>query len=133
MKLLDKYGPWACVVGAAEGLGSAFSVGLAQRGFNLILIDKQEDKLNDLKIQLENKFSIETQQVRIDLNDKACIEQIMNVLGRQNCRFMIYNASYGPVRPFLINTPDELDLCINVNISAPLHLSAVLRCIDSVL
>ena len=36
---------------------------------------------------------------------------------------MVYNASYGPVKPFLANTPDELDLYINVNMTAPLHLS----------
>ncbi len=37
----EKYGPWAIVAGAAEGLGKAWSVALAQRKLNLLMIDKE--------------------------------------------------------------------------------------------
>ena len=33
-----KYGSWALVAGASEGLGAAFAEALAERGLNLILI-----------------------------------------------------------------------------------------------
>ncbi|MDZ7605866.1 MAG: SDR family NAD(P)-dependent oxidoreductase [Cyclobacteriaceae bacterium] len=40
-----KYGQWACVAGAAEGLGAAFAQSLASRGMNLILVDKNKAQL----------------------------------------------------------------------------------------
>ena len=39
MQFKEKYGPWAIIAGAAEGLGEAWSRALAQRGMNLIMVD----------------------------------------------------------------------------------------------
>jgi len=33
-----KYGPWALVAGASDGVGAAFAMGLAQRGVNVVLL-----------------------------------------------------------------------------------------------
>lgn len=41
----SKYGPWAIVAGASEGLGAAFAEALARRGINLILLARRKDKL----------------------------------------------------------------------------------------
>ena len=40
----NKYGIWAVIVGSAEGLGEAFSIALAKRGMNLIMVDNQKDR-----------------------------------------------------------------------------------------
>ena len=37
-----KYGPWCLVVGAAEGLGEAYSIALAKRDMNIIMVDNQK-------------------------------------------------------------------------------------------
>jgi short-subunit dehydrogenase len=44
----SKYGPWAIVAGASEGLGAAFAEELAKRGLNLILIARRLEKLEVL-------------------------------------------------------------------------------------
>lgn len=123
MSLLDKYGSWACVAGAGEGLGEAFSIGLARRGFNLILIDKDEDKLNEVNQQLQTNYSIKIHPLTLDLSDRISLDAISNSLEDEKCRFMVYNAAYGPVKPFLSNTAQELDLYLNVNMETPLHLA----------
>jgi len=43
MQFKEKYGPWAIIAGAAEGLGEAWSRALARRGLNLIMVDWQDD------------------------------------------------------------------------------------------
>jgi short-subunit dehydrogenase len=123
MNLHDNYGSWACVAGAGEGLGAAFSFGLAHRRFNLILIDKDEEKLNDIQKQLQGKYKLEIQILKLDLQDRNSVDVISESLEHTDCRFMVYNAAYGPVKPFLSNTPEELDLYLNVNMKTPLHLS----------
>lgn len=111
----DKYGKWACVAGAAEGLGAAFAHSLAKRGMNLILVDKNQVELESTVSQLNKDFKIETQEVIEDLSSKDSAENIMKQLAEKDCRFLVYNAAYGPVMPFLSNSEADLDLYLSVN------------------
>ena len=46
---VERYGPkgsWAVVTGCTDGIGKAFALELASRGFNLVLISRNIDKLN---------------------------------------------------------------------------------------
>ena len=40
----EQYGPWALVSGAAEGLGAAFAMHIAQQGVHDVLAEVQSDK-----------------------------------------------------------------------------------------
>lgn len=122
MRLKDKYGSWACVAGAGEGLGKAFSEGLAKRGFNLILIDHKKDLLDSTNTFLESNYQIEAISLHLDLNDKRSIKTVVETIEKQQCRFLVYNAAYGPVKPFLSNTSEEIDRYMNVNIGTQIHL-----------
>ena len=53
-----RYGSWAMVAGASEGLGAAFAEALAKRGLNLILLARRIEKLEDLASSLK-KYNIE--------------------------------------------------------------------------
>lgn len=120
MNILQKYGNWACVAGAAEGLGKAFSTELANRGFNLILIDKDAKKLEAASTLL--KKNVEIHSLNLDLNKPETLDLISKTIEDKKCRFLVYNAAYGPVKPFLANTQEELDLYINVNMRSTLKL-----------
>jgi len=45
-------GSYAVVTGATDGIGKGFAFGLAKRGFNLVLISRNEQKLQDTKQQI---------------------------------------------------------------------------------
>ncbi len=122
MKLKHTYGLWACVAGAGEGLGAAFAKGLARRGFYLLLIDKDREKLAALEEELGASGELEVISLCLDLEDQTAVARIMEKIEEANCRYLIYNAAYGPVRTFLSNTPEELDRHIQVNMATPLQL-----------
>ncbi len=46
----DRYGhnSWAIVTGASDGIGKEFALDLARRGFNIVLISRSINKLNDV-------------------------------------------------------------------------------------
>lgn len=44
----EKYGQWALVLGATEGIGRAGAIELAHPGMDIILVGRREDKLHEL-------------------------------------------------------------------------------------
>ena len=48
MTFAEKYGPWALVAGASDGVGAAFAEGLAERGLNVVLVARRQAVLDDV-------------------------------------------------------------------------------------
>jgi len=120
--LRDKYGAWACVVGSAQGLGLAFAENLAKRGFSLILIDIDQQRLDETCTLLKSKYQSETSSLHLDLEDQSTATVIADEMKKYQCRFMVYNAAFGPVKPFLVNSAEELHRYIAVNVETQLHI-----------
>ena len=122
MKDPKKYGRWACVVGAAEGLGAAFSEELANHGFDLLLIDIKEEALKKTCGAMSKTHAIEIKTLITDLNLPESKDDMLHQIKECQCRFLVYNAAYGPVRAFLQNSHEEIDQYINVNLRTMTHL-----------
>jgi len=121
----SRYGPWAIVAGASEGLGAAFAEGLSKRGLNLILIARRKDKLEALANQLKKNYSVEVEIYALDLSDFMNVKNLISKL-RQSIGLLVYNAAYSPIG-YLENIPEEdLSKIIDVNIKAPLLLTKLL-------
>ena len=87
-----KYGPWAVLAGAAEGLGEAFSIALARRGMNIVMVDHQEDRLRQLASRIESEFAVQARPLHLDLALPGATDAIMDAARPLNCRFLLYNA-----------------------------------------
>ncbi|CAI4229020.1 unnamed protein product [Auanema sp. JU1783] len=48
---------WAVVTGATDGIGKAYAFALARRGFNLLLVSRTQQKLEDTKKEILAKYS----------------------------------------------------------------------------
>ena len=57
----------ALITGASSGIGSEFAHQLAMQGFDLILIARREEKLELIKKQLQEKFSVKIEILIVDL------------------------------------------------------------------
>lgn len=117
-----RFGQWAMVAGAAEGLGAAFCEELARFGINIIMVDLNEEGMESLSKRLERAFRIKTKQLILDLGISNAPGQCMEAMKDLDCRLLVYNAAYSRVKPFLSAKPEEFDLYINVNTRTPLKL-----------
>ena len=54
-KDLRKYGKWAVITGATDGIGKAYAFVLAKKGMSLVLISRTEAKLQAVKEEIEAK------------------------------------------------------------------------------
>ena len=76
----EKYGPWALIAGASEGIGAAFSEALAERGLNLILVARRENLLSELALGLCSRHEIEVEEHALDLGDIASVRNLVSSL-----------------------------------------------------
>lgn len=78
-KLFNKYGPWAVVTGASDGLGKQFAVQLAENGFNLVIVGRRKQLLDALNSTLTQTHHIQCLTVDLDLSRNDA----MNVLAEK--------------------------------------------------
>ena len=62
-EFLNRYGPWALVTGAAEGLGAEFASQIAAKGLGILLVDVQLDKATKHAADLAQRFGVETRAI----------------------------------------------------------------------
>jgi short-subunit dehydrogenase len=54
-----RYGNWALVTGATDGIGKAFTVKLARKKINLVIVGRSQSKLEELAKELHSKYGVE--------------------------------------------------------------------------
>lgn len=119
----DKYGPWALVTGAAQGIGAAYADALAARRLNLVLVDKQEEPLRRVCDELGRRTGVETRAVPVDLSTANFIETVREQTADVVVGLLICNAALGTVGPFLDERQEDLQLAIDINCKAPVILA----------
>jgi short-subunit dehydrogenase len=118
-----KYGPWAVVAGASEGLGAAYADQLAQRGLNLVLVARRENLLQALALQLKQKYDVEVQTMALDLSLPDSAENIVHKTTGLGIGLLVYNAAFSAVGSFLDHPVDDHMKEIDTNIRTPLALT----------
>ncbi len=113
---VDKY---ALVTGASKGLGKAFTIELAKRKINLLLVALPEDGLRELCADLEKNYQIKCHYFETDLTRKNGIDELIRwAAGRYRINILINNAGMGGSREFELAEKDYLDKMISLNIRA---------------
>lgn len=121
----DKYGPYALVAGASDGLGEAFARALAKRGLNLILIARRREKLSTLSETLRHEHAIDVQFADLDLKNFSAVRNYLAKLDA-SIGLLVYNAAYAPILPFEKVSETQLETVVDVNVRAPLLMSKML-------
>ncbi|HEX2591823.1 MAG TPA: SDR family NAD(P)-dependent oxidoreductase [Rhizomicrobium sp.] len=124
MSFPSKYGPWAIVAGASEGLGAAFAQALAERGVNLLLLARRPDLLESVATPLRAKVEVRT--AAIDLARTDLTTTLEELTADLDIGLGIYNAAFAPVGEFAQRPLDDLLRVIDVNVRAPLIFARIL-------
>lgn len=122
----EKYGPWAVVAGASEGLGAEYATQLAAFGLNVVLIARRRDMLEQLSEQLTSKHQIQTRILPLDLAAEDLATIISEQTGDLDIGLLVYDAARSVIGPFYDQSlADHLNE-IQVNCRAPLILTYTL-------
>ncbi|MCY3965430.1 MAG: SDR family NAD(P)-dependent oxidoreductase [Acidobacteria bacterium] len=115
----DRYGRWALVAGASEGLGASFADCLAERGMNLVLIARREPLLDDLADRLRERYGVEVRPLAMDLASPGLADALAAATEDLDLGVLVYNAAFVPVGRFVEADVDALERAVDVNVRAP--------------
>ncbi len=121
----EKYGEYVLVAGGSDGLGFAFAEAIAQRGLNLVLIARQEDRLKASASRLKEAYQIDVVTITADMADSENVQKSISAL-RVSIGLLVYNAAYAPIGLFENTSEEHLALATAVNVKAPLLLTKLL-------
>ena len=64
-KFRKKYGPWALVAGASQGIGESFAHEIAKKGINVILVARRKEILDKLVTEFELVLQNPSSRIRV--------------------------------------------------------------------
>ena len=121
----EKYGPYALVAGGSDGLGAAFAEGLARRGLSLVLLARQEDRVNATAARLRETYGVDVIAIPVDMADFPAVKRSLAKV-KAEIGILVYNAAYAPIGLFEDTDEDRLALAADVNVRGPLLLAKLL-------
>ena len=124
-----QYGDWAIVTGCTQGIGRAYAEELAKMNMNIILISRNQDKLDALSSELDQKYKIQTEVVQVDFSQgsEVGVKDIEGVLADKDVGVLVNNVGVITDHPKYLTEMDYGDIWnhINVNVGAATIVSRI--------
>ncbi len=122
MQLTEKYGTWALVAGASEGIGAAYATYLASSGFNLVLVARRKEPLEELAKALTSKFKIQAKCISCDLANTGAALQLQEATKDMEVGLLVYNAALSHIGAFEKDTLEHNNKIAQANMVTPMNL-----------
>jgi uncharacterized protein len=114
----------ALITGASTGIGAIYADRLAKRGYDLILVARNEQRLKDAAERLRAETGVQVTPLPADLNDKAGLAKVEAVLRKDpTITMLVNNAGVGSVASILQADVDKMEAMIDLNITALTRLT----------
>ncbi len=120
-----KYGQWAVITGASSGIGKSLAYVLAEKNFNLVLIARRLEKLDDFASSLTARHGIEVKTVAVDLTLPEAMEIICSATTDLEVGLLVCSAGYGSSGQFLNSELINEKNMINLNCLSLMELSYI--------
>ena len=116
--------PRALVTGASSGIGMAYAERLAGEGYDLVLVARRRERLNELAERLRRHNGIQAIVVCADLTDAQDLAEVETLAGSDEAlNLLINNAGFPGYNPFVSIDPKAIDDLISIHIRAVARLS----------
>jgi short-subunit dehydrogenase len=113
---VQRYGPWALIIGGSEGVGASFARKLAAHGFALALVARKQAALDDLAHELSTSGAM-VRTLSVDMSGADALERVRTITDDVEIGLLVYNAGANNTRGnFVELDPAVYRTVIGVNV-----------------
>ncbi len=113
------------ITGASEGIGRCFAEVFAKRGHDLVLVARNQSRLDDLAASLSAEYAINAQTFAADLIPPDAPQQLFEQLDQQQIEIdiLVNNAGMMVVEKFESSNADALNNLLQLNIQSLVNMT----------
>ena len=114
----------ALITGASSGIGAVYADRLARRGFDLVLVARNGDRLQALAARLTAETGRKIETIAADLTDKKDIARVEAAIRtNRELTLLVNNAGVGATAPLLASDIEKMEEMIAINVNALTRLT----------
>ena len=113
----------ALVTGASSGIGAAFAERFAKDGYDLVIVARRRDKLEELAERLQQSYKVNVDVLIADLSKPDSLRTVEKRIANSSLDLLVNNAGFGGYMPFVELDPDKAEELINVKVLAVTRLT----------
>lgn len=114
----------ALVTGSSSGIGAVYADRLAARGYDLILVARNEERLRAHAARLSSTHGVHVDVLVADLTDAADLRRVETILASNDrISMLVNNAGFGGAGTLAQSRVDDMERMIGVNVTAVMRLS----------
>jgi short-subunit dehydrogenase len=88
----DRYGPWAVIFGASEGIGASFARHIAAQQVNVVLVARRQDPLDTLAKEVRADCGVQARTLSVDLTQPDFVDAVVESTGDIDVGLVVWNA-----------------------------------------
>ena len=125
-----KGGAWAVVTGGSDGIGLAFCMNLAAQGFNICIISRNENKINEKLALITSKYPIKTLCIKADFSKILTIQEYHDLIGSKlkslDVAILVLNAGIAITGSTLLIKDQSIQEMCNINVLHVMYMTKIM-------
>ena len=115
--------PLALITGASSGIGATFARQLAARGYDLVLVARRRDRLEQEGRAIQDAHPVQVEILPVDLTRDADLKAVEErIAAAPNLELLVNNAGFGIAGRFFSLPLDGQDQMHRLHVLAPMRL-----------